>query len=227
MSSWERRPLRELALFQKGRIVQTADHPMNGFAPYLGASELAGGSESTAYAEIRGAVMASDSDVLMLWDGERSGLVGKGSYGVVSSTVARLAPRDVIDSRFLYYALDYRFGWIQGRRTGTGVPHVPKDLGRILWLDYPVDLKEQKTIAGALAVVDDVIDWTDAVVSKLELLKQGLLWDLLREESRLAERCVLRILKRPICMQTPQSAGCQRNGRYGDVPHSLPTSPLE
>lgn len=124
------------------------------------------------------AVTSSPSDVLMLWDGERSGLVGTGIAGVVGSTVARLRPNDCIDGRFLYYTLKSQFYWIQQQRTGTGVPHVPKDLTKILAVQYP-PLPQQRKIARILTTVDNLIEKTEALIAKYQATKQGVMHDLL------------------------------------------------
>ncbi|HSW64999.1 MAG TPA: restriction endonuclease subunit S [Dissulfurispiraceae bacterium] len=176
MSEWVSQALGELVAFQKGRKVETSEHLKEGFAPYLGASAISGVIEE--YADMRGGVTASIGDVLMLWDGERSGLVGKAQPGVISSTVARLSPKKEIDGEFLYYALDANFEWIQGRRTGTGVPHVPKDLSRILVIHYPEDKKEQRRIAEILSTLDKTIEQTEALITKHQQIKAGLMHDL-------------------------------------------------
>lgn len=177
MTKWTERPLATLVAVQKGRKVSTFEYRADGCAPYLGAEVISGGSPSE-YADPEGAILAEELDVLMLWDGERSGLVGKGRLGIVSSTAARLSPREMIDSGFLFYSLDERFEWIQGRRTGTGVPHVPKDLGRILHLTYPTDLKEQRRIAEILSTVDVAIEGTEKLIAKHQQIKAGLMHDL-------------------------------------------------
>jgi type I restriction enzyme S subunit len=176
MSEWLIQPLGELAVFQKGRKVETSDHPQEGFAPYLGASAISGVVEE--YGDTRTGVMASAGDVLMLWDGERSGLVGKAQTGVISSTVARLSPKTEIEGIFLYYALDAKFEWIQGRRTGTGVPHVPKDLARILSITYPKEKNEQRRIAEILSTLDETIEQTESLITKMQQVKAGLMNDL-------------------------------------------------
>ncbi|MGD0206766.1 MAG: restriction endonuclease subunit S [Verrucomicrobiota bacterium] len=177
MSEWISKPLNQLASFQKGRKVETSEHPRDGFAPYLGASAISGTVEE--YGDSRFGVMASVGDVLMLWDGERSGLVGKTkTSGVISSTVVRLSSKGEIGGDYLYYALNLKFDWIQNRRTGTGVPHVPKDLGRILSIPFPRDLNEQRKIVEILVTVDEAIEQTEAVVQKWQQMKAGLMHDL-------------------------------------------------
>jgi type I restriction enzyme, S subunit len=118
------------------------------------------------------------NDVLMLWDGERSGLVAHKLSGVVSSTVSKLSPNEKIVSSFLYYYLLQNFDWIQNRRTGTGVPHVPKDLARILKIKYPVNIKNQQKIASILESIDQTIAHTEALIQKYQQIKAGLMHDL-------------------------------------------------
>lgn len=166
-----------LASFQKGRKVEVSDHPQLGFAPYLGASVrwLRGYAVCEHH---RGRCRNGERCAHALWDGERSGLVGVGKSGVVSSTVAKLTPKTTISSALLYYLLDFHFEWIQGRRTGTGVPHVPKDLSRILVLRYPRDLAVQQRIAEILSTVDEAIEQTEALIAKTQQIKAGLMHDL-------------------------------------------------
>lgn len=176
MNEWIAKPLNELVTFQKGRKVETSEHQLEGFVPYLGASAISGRVDE--YGDPRFGVIAKPNEVLMLWDGERSGLVGKARDGVISSTVARLSSMGEIDGEFLFYSLNARFDWIQNRRTGTGVPHVPKDLGRILRLSFPKEKVEQRRIAEILTTVDEAMEQTEALVGKLEQMKAGLMHDL-------------------------------------------------
>ena len=184
--TWKRGALGELAFFQKGRKVAVTNQPRDGYLPYIGAEVISGGPVSE-FASTIGAVIVSESDVLMLWDGERSGLVGTGMAGVASSTVAKLTPKPNINGRFLCHALSLRFGWIQARRTGTGVPHVSKDLAEILRLDYPADKSEQARIASAIDTIDDAIASVLAELNKLQYVKSGVRDDLLTGRIRVPE----------------------------------------
>jgi type I restriction enzyme, S subunit len=176
MSEWTEIQLSQLVAFQKGRKVDTSPFPSHGFAAYLGASGIEGRSDG--YAAMQFAVRAEPTDILMLWDGERSGLVGFGKQGVVASTVSKLTPNGRMDPQYLFFALSERFGWIQHRRTGTGVPHVPKDLGRILKLRYPTPLSTQRKIASILTAINNAIEKTEALISKYQQIKTGLMHDL-------------------------------------------------
>ena len=176
MSEWIESSLTQLVSFQKGRKVETSDFPQDGYATYLGASGIGGGAD--CFATVRLAVVAKPTDVLMLWDGERSGLVGYGRHGVVASTVSKLTANDLIEPQYLYFALADKFEWIQHRRTGTGVPHVPKDIGRMLRLRYPKSFAAQRNIAAILTSIDTAIEKTEALIAKYQQIKAGLMHDL-------------------------------------------------
>jgi type I restriction enzyme S subunit len=176
MSEWIEASLAQLVSFQKGKKVETSPEPQPGFLKYLGASGIEG--KFDGYASPVGGVMAKPSDMLMLWDGERSGLVGFGREGVVASTVTRLSIKTDIEAKFLYYLLADRFEWIQNRRTGTGVPHVPKDIGRMLLLRFPRNLRTQKRIAVFLSSIDSAIEKTESLIEKYQHIKAGLMYDL-------------------------------------------------
>jgi type I restriction enzyme S subunit len=68
-------------------------------------------------------------DVLMVWDGARSGLVGMGVKGAVGSTLTKLQS-DIIYSKYLYYFLSMQYDYINMNPRGTGIPHVDPN---ILW----------------------------------------------------------------------------------------------
>ncbi|MCK9293877.1 MAG: restriction endonuclease subunit S [Desulfobulbaceae bacterium] len=176
MSEWVTDQLGALVDFQKGRKVETSPFQLSGYESYLGAGSLAGGHDG--YASIFLSVQANKNDVLMLWDGERSGLVGHNLSGVVSSTVSRLSSNGKITSSLLYYYLLLNFEWIQNRRTGTGVPHVPKDLARMLKLKYPVEKNYQNKIVLILETLDQAIEKTEALIHKYQQIKAGLMHDL-------------------------------------------------
>lgn len=176
MSEWVEKSLKSLVSFKKGKKVYTSDLALDGYQPYLGASSLTGGEDG--FAMPSGGVTCAESDALMLWDGERSGLVGPGKHGIVSSTVMRLRPEAEMSGRYLVHCLRDRFDWIQARRTGTGVPHVPKDLGRILNLCFPKEDLEQATICDVLDSIDAQIETTEGLIAKQERVRAGLMQDL-------------------------------------------------
>ncbi|MEP2280150.1 restriction endonuclease subunit S [Maribacter sp.] len=78
---------------------------------------------------------------------------------------------------YLFRVVDFNYDWIQGQRTGTGVPHVPKDLKTIFKVNYP-PLPQQKKISKIISTVDSVIEKTESAIAKYQAIKQGLMHDL-------------------------------------------------
>lgn len=177
VNGWLQLPLNRLVSIQKGKLVATTNSASSSAKPYIGAGSFEG--KQVLYTEAQDGLECEPSDVLMLWDGERSGLCATGLNGVVSSTVTRLRPNDQILPSFLFRLLDAAYGYIQAQRTGTGVPHVPKDLGSLLWVQFPADKSEQRCIAEILDTGDRAIGETEALISKLKHMKTGLMHDLL------------------------------------------------
>lgn len=176
-NKWMSKRLGDLVAIDKGRVVQTQPFHSEDTVPYIGADGFRGNYSQFTTAPT--AVLCEPTDVLMLWDGERSGLCTSSLRGAIGSTVARLRPKSAIRSRFLYHQLSSHFGWIQARRTGTGVPHVPRDIALGLTLSFPESGIEQFSIAAVLDTVDEAIAKTEAVIAKLKQVRAGLLHDLL------------------------------------------------
>lgn len=95
-----------------------------------------------------GCRLCSESDFLIVWDGSRSGLVGKGMNGALGSTLVRINfPH--IENNYAYYFLQSKFLEINSRTKGSGTPHVDPDL---LWnYDFPIPpTNEQHRIVAKL-----------------------------------------------------------------------------
>lgn len=106
----------------------------------------------------------NEHDILIVWDGARSGLVGTGVSGVIGSTLAKLVCYD-INPKYLYYFLQKHYETINKNTKGIGIPHVNPT---ILWnLEFPIPpLNEQKNI---VTKIDNLFS---LVTSTLELLEE-------------------------------------------------------
>ena len=177
---WRKVKLGEVVVPLKGKLTEQSDCFHDDWKSLINTTAIDG--ESKTWANPINAVLCEPDDVLMLWDGERSGLVITGKQGVVGSTFARLRPNHELDGKYLYFFLLNNFEWIQNRRTGTGVPHAPKDLMRIFQISYPESLPAQRRIAAILASADKVIAATQKTIAKYKQIKQGMMEDLLNEQ---------------------------------------------
>lgn len=101
-------------------------------------------------------VLCNEKDFLMVWDGARSGLVGKGIKGALGSTLVRISLPDV-NNFYAYYFLLSKYGEINTRAKGSGTPHVNPDL---LWnYSFPVPpLETQQSIVNKIESLFTEID---------------------------------------------------------------------
>ncbi|WP_342494234.1 restriction endonuclease subunit S [Bacillus sp. FSL M7-0307] len=150
-----------------------------GTIPYVTISYLTKGvTEETQYVpEQISKVKCNKDDVLMVWDGARSGLVGKGVEGEIGSTLVRLDSKR-IDKDYLYYFLLSKYDYINSNHRGTGIPHVNPE---VLWnITFPLPpLNEQKRIAGKverlLGKIEEVEKKIKDLPNLLDRLRKSLL----------------------------------------------------
>lgn len=116
-----------------------------------------------------GCVLCEDDDFLMVWDGSRSGYVGKAIKGALGSTLVRIK-LPLMNQDYVYYFLQSKFIEINTRAKGVGIPHVDPNL---LWnYDFPIaPLNEQKRI---LAKLEQLLTDLDKGIEYLETSKQQL-----------------------------------------------------
>jgi type I restriction enzyme S subunit len=109
-----------------------------------------------------GCTFCEADDVLLVWDGARCGLVGRGVTGAVGSTLTKLVCNE-LDSAYLFYFLQTKFEIINSRPKGIGIPHVQPD---IFWkIPFPLPpLPEQHRI---VAKIEELFTKLDAGVGKL------------------------------------------------------------
>lgn len=174
--NWEKELLGELGVIKKGKISEQSDYPKSGFIPIINTDVLRG--DIKVWGEILGSVTCNRNEVLILWDGERSGLCAIGYEGIVGSTFAKITVNEKLFPEYLFRFLDWKFPWIQNQRTGTGVPHVPKNLGSILYVNYPPKYIQSR-ISDILSNCDLIIEKTEASIAKYEAIKKGMMQDLI------------------------------------------------
>ncbi|MET3978339.1 type I restriction enzyme S subunit [Mucilaginibacter sp. UYP25] len=90
----------------------------------------------TQFADPYSTIISSIDDVLVVWDGSRSGLVFQGIDGAVGSTLMCLTPIGV-NSKYLYYFLKLQFQYLNQNTTGDSIPHINSDLFYDLEIPFP------------------------------------------------------------------------------------------
>lgn len=110
-----------------------------------------------------------EEDILIVWDGSRSGLVGKGKKGALGSTLARLNFFG-INNDYAYYFMKSKYLEINARAKGAATPHVDPNL---LWnYQFPLPpIEEQNRI---VAKIETLFSELDKSIESLKRAKQKL-----------------------------------------------------
>ena len=107
-----------------------------------------------------------EEDVLIVWDGARSGLCATGLSGYAGSTIGVISPYDCLNTMYLFYFIKSNYNLLNGNTKGSGIPHVRGKLLKSLEIPLP-PLAEQRRI---VAVLDELIGKAQKA---LELRKQA------------------------------------------------------
>jgi len=136
--------------------------PSKGFVPYLDIEAIETGIAHN-FAEVVSSRMASEKDVLVVWDGARSGWTGLGRHGAICSTIMALETKGC-DRDYLQRFIQSQFHHINTNTRGTGIPHVDPE---VFWnLEVPLPpLSEQRRIVQKL---DRLLAKVDACQQRLE-----------------------------------------------------------
>lgn len=162
-NSWKRSRLEDLVLFQKGRKPEKLSiSPTEDSIPYLDIRAIEK-NEIRNYADRESSVPAKENDLLIVWDGARSGWVGTLASGAVGSTIMKIVPV-LVDSKYLYHFIRSNFGLLNTATKGTGIPHLNPE---VVWnLSIPLPpLPEQERIS---ATLDTLFESLDTIKSRLD-----------------------------------------------------------
>ena len=173
--SW---PLRDVFTLEKGKPpIQTPyDGPES--ERYLTPDFLRGTVEPAYVRPGSNAVRVIDGEAIILWDGSNAGEVFRARDGMLASTMMRVRHNSDYDTDYFYYALKGWEDYLKGQTSGSGIPHVDKEILGALSL-FNCQKPEQTKIAEILSTVDQAIDQTKALIAKQQRIKTGLMQDLL------------------------------------------------
>lgn len=170
--------LAECISLAKGKPPAQMPYFGEGAEPYLNPEYLRGNSSAELAKPAVNSVRVQDDDAVLLWDGSNAGEFFKGRKGLLASTMSRISHGDEFDREYFYYAVKRWEPFIKGQTSGSGIPHVDKEiLGNLEILC--LEPEEQTQIASILSTLDRAIEQTEAIIAKQQRIKAGLMQDLL------------------------------------------------
>ena len=142
---WISAQLRDIARTRKGKKpFRLSEHETPSYIPYIDIEAFETG-KIKRYADPASSVLVSMGDVIVVWDGARSGLCGISPMsGALGSTLALI--RTPLYGPFLRRVIEERYNHINTNHRETGIPHVDPEFFWGLEFGLP-PLEEQKRIA--------------------------------------------------------------------------------
>jgi len=145
---------------------------------YLSPEFLRGKGVAESAKSAANGVRVNDGETILLWDGSNAGEVFRARSGLLSSTMTLIKHSDEFEPEYFFYAVKRWESYLKGQTSGSGIPHVDKEvLGKLEILKLPPD--EQKLVENILNNLDRAIKQTEALISKQQLIRTGLMQDLL------------------------------------------------
>lgn len=121
------------------------------------------------YTNGEGCIPCDDGEFIMVWDGSRSGYVGKGIKGALGSTLVKLDFPD-IDNNYAYYFLQSKFLDLNTRAKGVGIPHVDPN---ILW-NYELPIPPRQQQQSIVSKIEELFSELDKGIEQLKTAQQQL-----------------------------------------------------
>lgn len=168
--SWESVKLGKFVENEKGKKPkkQTAEKTPECNLPYVDIEAFEEGNIKS-WTNGESCRICYESDFLMVWDGSRSGLIGKGMHGALGSTLVRINFPGM-NNQYAYYFLLSKYQEINTRAKGSGTPHVDPDL---LWnYEFPIaPFNEQQRI---VAKIEELFSELDNGIVALKTAREQL-----------------------------------------------------
>lgn len=162
--------LGDIAITEKGKKPNILiNEKKNGYIPYIDIKAF----EKKLFRNFTdgfGCRLCIEGDVLIVWDGSRSGLVGRAYKGALGSTISKVRI-PLINNNYLYYFLKGKYTILNTRTKGTGTPHVDPE---ILWnFDFPIvsNIEQNRIVEKIEELFSDLDKATEDLKKTQEQLK--------------------------------------------------------
>lgn len=168
-NGWMQIALGDVLQIQKGKKpTGLGSKGENRLVPYINISAFET-KQVEEYAPEQNVPCCQPSDTLLVWDGARAGLAGRGIGGFIGSTLARLTS-DLVEPSFLYYFVHSNYGYLNTRTKGVGIPHIDP----IVLAKIPFSLPPTAEQTRIVAKLEELLSDLDAGVAELKAAQKKL-----------------------------------------------------
>jgi type I restriction enzyme S subunit len=179
-SGWESRALVELADYHNGMAFKPSDWSEEG-TRIIRIQQL--NDPTGSYDHYSGFFPEDnrivDGDLIFSWSATLKVAIWKHGPGVLNQHLFKVVPKPGVDKHFLFHILDFHMDDIAGGSHGSTMRHIKRGELKKYHVYVPEMETEQRKIARILTTVDNLIERTEALIAKVQAVKQGLLHDLL------------------------------------------------
>jgi type I restriction enzyme S subunit len=144
-AGWSVVKSRRFSFYEKGKATKPSGGIDNGL-PLLAMEYLRGDETPHLVKSKQADVLASEGDILLLWDGSNAGEFLRSKHGVLSATIAKVSLSNTTDFNFMFHAFKASENELKKSNNGMGIPHVSGSEFKELSYALP-PLSEQTAIA--------------------------------------------------------------------------------
>ncbi len=136
--------------------------------PYINIQAFETGQPSE-FAEPRKYPTCNKDDVLIVWDGARAGLTGRGVSGYIGSTLAKIYSEPV-ENGYLFYFLKSQYKYLNTNTKGVGIPHIDPNV--LFSIPFPLAPPDQQKLI--VAEIEKQFSRLDEAVAALKRIQANL-----------------------------------------------------
>ena len=179
-SGWVQRTLAELAVYQNGRAFKPTDWTEIGL-PIVRIAQITDPNAKPNHydgEDIDNRHIIDNGDLLFSWSATLAVLKWNNGPAILNQHIFKVVENDGVCRDFLRHLLHHSLPALAERSHGSTMKHIRKGVLREHLVSIP-PLPEQRKIAAILSSVDDVIEKTQAVIDQVQVVKRGLMQELL------------------------------------------------
>lgn len=163
---WRVEKVKNIVKITKGKKVEIFEEYQNGLFNYIDISVLRNGKYK--YTDNH-QIMATDKDILIVWDGANSGYSAFGLNGVVGSTLAKMTlnDKDILHTYFGKFIFG-KFQYLNDTSYGATIPHLQRQTLESINVPIP-PLTQQEKIVKVLDISSALIEKQKELIEKYAL----------------------------------------------------------